>query len=138
LPVTYKQIVSIVNWFYNRMYCWVLIFFQLLVLQSWQMASSDCCGSTFVLFKINPKEQCKHYLESTRYYWANACHNYLCGDLTKPTPCCGVGKCNIFCCNCDDGCIKGKVVYKLMGKFGSTIEIIKPEVLLSINENSYF
>jgi hypothetical protein len=27
-----------------------------------------------------------------------------CGDDTKPTPCCGYGKCNVFCCNCDGGC----------------------------------
>jgi hypothetical protein len=27
-----------------------------------------------------------------------------CGDDTKPTPCCGYGGCNIFCCNCDGGC----------------------------------
>lgn len=27
-----------------------------------------------------------------------------CGDHTQGTPCCGYGKCNIFCCNCDGGC----------------------------------
>jgi hypothetical protein len=27
-----------------------------------------------------------------------------CGDNTEPTPCCGYGPCNIFCCNCDGGC----------------------------------
>ncbi len=27
----------------------------------------------------------------------------LCADETIGTPCCGNGKCNIFCCNCDDG-----------------------------------
>ncbi|RVX67380.1 hypothetical protein B0A52_09161 [Exophiala mesophila] len=25
---------------------------------------------------------------------------------TEPFSCCGNGPCNIFCCNCDDGCIK--------------------------------
>lgn len=29
-----------------------------------------------------------------------------CDDGTKGTPCCGYGKCNIFCCNCDGGCRK--------------------------------
>jgi hypothetical protein len=27
-----------------------------------------------------------------------------CGDNTEPTPCCGYGGCNIFCCNCGGGC----------------------------------
>ncbi|CAC5414824.1 unnamed protein product [Mytilus coruscus] len=29
-----------------------------------------------------------------------------CGDCTKPTPCCGYRKCNIFCCGCK--CRKGR------------------------------
>ncbi|KAH7090754.1 hypothetical protein FB567DRAFT_546915 [Paraphoma chrysanthemicola] len=29
-----------------------------------------------------------------------------CDDGTDSTPCCANGKCNIFCCNCDDGCRK--------------------------------
>lgn len=32
----------------------------------------------------------------------------LCKDCTKSTPCCGHGKCNIFCCNCDGGCREGR------------------------------
>ena len=28
----------------------------------------------------------------------------FCFDYTFPTPCCGYGPCNIFCCNCDGGC----------------------------------
>ena len=31
----------------------------------------------------------------------------FCADGTCATPCCGHGKCNIFCCNCDDGCRTG-------------------------------
>lgn len=26
-----------------------------------------------------------------------------CADGTDATPCCGVGSCNLFCCNCDGG-----------------------------------
>ena len=26
-----------------------------------------------------------------------------CGDNSDPTPCCGNGACNVFCCNCDGG-----------------------------------
>jgi hypothetical protein len=29
-----------------------------------------------------------------------------CSDGTKPTPCCGYGGCNIFCCACSGGCRK--------------------------------
>ncbi|KZS90643.1 hypothetical protein SISNIDRAFT_488219 [Sistotremastrum niveocremeum HHB9708] len=40
---------------------------------------------------------------------AECCDNSqaLCADCTQTTPCCGYGKCNIFCCNCDGGCRKG-------------------------------
>ena len=27
-----------------------------------------------------------------------------CADGTRSTPCCGYGKCNIFCCACKGGC----------------------------------
>lgn len=30
-----------------------------------------------------------------------------CDDCSDPTPCCGRGPCNAFCCNCDDGCRPG-------------------------------
>ncbi len=39
---------------------------------------------------------------------SNACctenANGYCGDGSRGTPCCGQGRCNIFCCNCDGGC----------------------------------
>ncbi|MEM8995124.1 MAG: hypothetical protein AAGF23_10085, partial [Acidobacteriota bacterium] len=35
------------------------------------------------------------------------CSRKTCADGTYPTPCCGVGKCNIFCCSCDGGCRTG-------------------------------
>ena len=37
----------------------------------------------------------------------------VCDDLSDPTPCCGVGECNIFCCNCDGGMC---VVRLVLGK----------------------
>ncbi|CAG7786133.1 unnamed protein product [Allacma fusca] len=30
-----------------------------------------------------------------------------CGDGSVPTPCCGHGPCNMFCCACSKGCRKG-------------------------------
>lgn len=29
-----------------------------------------------------------------------------CDDGSDASPCCGVGKCNMFCCNCDGGKIQ--------------------------------
>ncbi|XP_078595017.1 uncharacterized protein LOC144872581 [Branchiostoma floridae x Branchiostoma japonicum] len=56
-------------------------------------ADSVCCGSI---------KTC------TGSWWRRRCYN-RCGDGTRqPTPCCGYGKCNIFCCNCDDGCRRSK------------------------------
>ena len=31
---------------------------------------------------------------------------YYCDDCSRITPCCGIGSCNIFCCQCDGGCRK--------------------------------
>jgi len=38
------------------------------------------------------------------------CGSGRCEDGTNSGPfrCCGVGACNMFCCDCDDGCIKAK------------------------------
>jgi len=30
----------------------------------------------------------------------------VCDDFSQGTPCCGVGSCNVFCCDCDGGCRK--------------------------------
>jgi len=53
----------------------------------------------FVLFAV---------LLSLVSYVAGACcgadNKNLCGDNTAGTPCCGYGKCNIFCCACKGGC----------------------------------
>ena len=49
--------------------------------------SSACCGAT--------------YLDQ-------------CGDGTYGTPCCGHGKCNIFCCHCRGGCRSKKRVFEDM------------------------
>jgi hypothetical protein len=45
-----------------------------------------------------------------------------CADgYNPPFPCCGVGSCNVFCCNCDGGCRKkksGRSRYGQAGVFG--------------------
>lgn len=57
----------------------------------------ECCGSgTFVPIKY----RCDSYN-------GYICFTDICYDGTKRTPYCGVGKCNIFGCNCDGGCRRG-------------------------------
>ena len=38
----------------------------------------------------------------------NASQGGGCADRTGGTPCCGYGKCNIFCCACKGGCRHSK------------------------------
>ncbi len=54
--------------------------------------SADCCNTV----KRNP---------NARYFPIpfGGPPPTLCADDSFGTPCCGNGKCNIFCCNCDDG-----------------------------------
>ncbi len=44
---------------------------------------------------------------STAYAVCCSSCSGICADGTCGTPCCGYGSCNIFCCNCDDGCRTG-------------------------------
>ncbi|KZS90642.1 hypothetical protein SISNIDRAFT_468415 [Sistotremastrum niveocremeum HHB9708] len=48
----------------------------------------------------------------------------LCPDCTEATPCCGYGKCNIFCCNCDGGCrgFKGKLTDQMHPHVGGAVD----------------
>ncbi|MBS1199065.1 MAG: Diedel [Proteobacteria bacterium] len=39
---------------------------------------------------------------------ADCCPGGLCDDGSDSSTCCGIGKCNVFCCNCDKGCRKQK------------------------------
>ncbi len=43
---------------------------------------------------------------------SECCDRAPCSDGTNGGGfCCGVGDCNIFCCNCDNGCRKAKCSY---------------------------
>lgn len=44
---------------------------------------------------------------------------FACADHTACTPCCGVGKCSIFCCNCDGGCRGSVTAQEALAKFSS-------------------
>lgn len=68
--------------------------------------SGDCCGATKFKFTIRPesKKQCVELDHAKMTYATNKCMIELCGNQHPPTPCCGRGPCNMFCCNCDGGC----------------------------------
>ncbi|XP_035693723.1 uncharacterized protein LOC118427869 [Branchiostoma floridae] len=65
-----------------------------LLLITLDQSAAVCCDPT--------KKVC-----SVSWYFVKAGCTKYCGDGTTSTPCCGHGKCNVFCCNCDGGC-RGK------------------------------
>lgn len=68
------------------------MFFILLVIVVFvEQSSAECCGG------VNVKYLCE---DNT----LGVCSENICYDGTKSTGFCGKGPCNIFGCNCDDGC----------------------------------
>ncbi|CAL8132626.1 unnamed protein product [Orchesella dallaii] len=55
------------------------------IILSKHQASAQCCSGVFFRFGLTHTRP----------------------DNTSPTPCCGHGRCNFFCCSCDGGC-RGK------------------------------
>jgi hypothetical protein len=76
----------------------------------WSMAlqgvEGKCCGKNLLEFI------------ATRWGTGN------CEDGSWGDPCCGVGDCNIFCCNCDNGCRgdRRKRFFSSVGTDGSSNE----------------
>lgn len=68
--------------------------------------SGECCYATSLSFHISAesKKRCLDFKNAYPFINVKICAVDLCGSLKKPTPCCGRGNCNIFCCNCDNGC----------------------------------
>ncbi|CAL8132602.1 unnamed protein product [Orchesella dallaii] len=54
---------------------------------------------------ISENEVAGQCCNSVYHIWSR---RHLCGDNTRPTPCCGYRSCNIFCCNCSDGGCRGR------------------------------
>ncbi|XP_066283139.1 uncharacterized protein [Branchiostoma lanceolatum] len=62
-----------------------------------------------VLMVDQAESVCCHATERCFGGWWNRKCNHYCKDGTRQhTPCCGYGRCNIFCCNCDGGCRRSK------------------------------
>lgn len=112
-----------------------LISLQLLLftLFAWQQqCNAECCRPTSVSFDpINiTSTKCSDYPGGKKAaFWTLAeCETNLCGNLLSPSPCCGVGNCNVFCCNCNLGCLGevGKsVLTEFKDKYSLTLKNIK-------------
>lgn len=96
---------------------WAKLLILQLVLLAWQQqCNAECCTSTGIDFDpVNrTANKCSDYPggKEAPFYKRAECETNLCGNLLTPSPCCGVGNCNIFCCNCDLGCLgePGKTV----------------------------
>lgn len=92
----------------STMFCksWLLLTI-LIVLLFVILVSGACCPSTAIAFRIENvyNVYCSYFKGGKRVNFnPRFCTTTLCGGLTYPTPCCGRGTCNIFCCNCDRGC----------------------------------
>ena len=55
---------------------------------------------------------------------AKCCYSWFsrCGDCSRPTFYCEVGRCNIFGCNCDGGCRRGRCFQEIRGPQNSDTE----------------
>lgn len=109
-----------------------LILLQLLLLAWQQQCQAECCKSTDITFTpVNrTAKKCSDYPNGSKasFFRRAECETSLCGNLLKPTPCCGVGNCNIFCCNCNNGCLgePGKtVVEELKERYVGELRNIK-------------
>lgn len=93
---------------------------------------SECCHTREILFKTNNiNKYCNEFggfdttlprLTQGRACVANVCGN---GKLEPGKMYCGLGLCNIFGCNCDNGCIRGDFTNEFKGIYGDQIDIIK-------------
>ncbi|XP_051858085.1 protein Diedel-like [Drosophila albomicans] len=104
-----------------------LSLFVILAMQSWQLGVSDCCGKTLTRLKIKKGDECHNYHKSTLFIFRKQCTKRLCRDLSANSPCCGVGSCDVFCCNCDRGCLQGDIAEQLDKLYGKNITLVKPK-----------
>ncbi|KAH8398430.1 hypothetical protein KR215_001934, partial [Drosophila sulfurigaster] len=110
-----------------RMNFFGLSLFVILALQSWQLGNSDCCTKIKVRFKIKKGDDCHNYHKSYKVIFSKQCTKRLCRDLSANSPCCGVGSCDVFCCNCDGGCLQGDIAEQLDKLYGNNITLVKPK-----------
>uniref|UniRef100_A0A8D8X952 Protein Diedel-like n=1 Tax=Cacopsylla melanoneura TaxID=428564 RepID=A0A8D8X952_9HEMI len=101
----------------------------ILVVNIFSMVHSKCCEKVHhLLFTL--KDQSALCSNFDGWGKPTGCHTKdpFCGD-GKPVKgyYCGVGKCNIFGCNCDGGCIPGNILESFIREYGArnirTVEI---------------
>lgn len=86
--------------------CILLSFFLVVMLFSTVPVSGECCYAEWkdftrraLLDGVDDASDSVGMVDRRRKR-----SGYYCEDGSEGTPCCGQGSCNMFCCDCDDGC----------------------------------
>lgn len=88
-----------------------------------------CYNSTFIFVNHNRERTCASY-QAWSINGEYSCITFICGN-GKPSESCGVGPCNIWHCNCYDGCIPGNAKENFERIHGDDIEVVEPDLFAS-------
>lgn len=108
--------------------------FVLILLFCIYQASSECCpGGYPYIFRITDQQtSCSGFDGADKFSYNNDarphCRIRMCDDGTRRRGhYCGVGSCNAFGCDCDDGCRTGNPCELFMKKFAGKVAECVPE-----------
>lgn len=75
----------------------MLVQMLIISMQMWN-AEGDCCNRKAMEFTIPKDKTCEqfHAVRNDK----GLCVRLICDDLSDPSPCCGLGKCDDICCHC--------------------------------------
>nr|WDQ26742.1 venom peptide [Acharia stimulea] len=99
----------------------------------------ECCRKKEIKFQMKKdtdKPYCRYYENAKNDlrrgagaisdYMTGRCIVSLCGNGKRPAEgtYCGIGKCNVFGCNCDGGCIPGDAIEEFRKNHGARTFLI--------------
>lgn len=89
---------------------------------------ADCCWKTLIWFHRTPSNETKDcsFYDDAIDFKGGWCMIRICGNGRPPGSgtYCGNGPCNIFGCNCDDGCVPGNPIREFVHRWGGDIDKI--------------
>nr|WDQ26743.1 venom peptide [Acharia stimulea] len=93
----------------------------------------ECCHRSILKFRLaeHAPPECEHYEGAIRSFRQDGlgtiCRNRVCGDGRRVTEgiFCGVGPCNIFGCNCDDGCRGSNATEEFKKIYGDHVKEVR-------------